>query len=89
MFLRVIVSPTSHLKIACSYAHMYALMDHFMGTAATWVPSGGGASRYGVYLPPSESCFICRVDTCYIPRPRHALVSTHNAKEIDWLDLVQ
>lgn len=30
----------------CSYAHLFAIWDHVCGTAAAWVPSGGGASRY-------------------------------------------
>lgn len=36
----------SHRSFLSSYAHLYALKDHLMGTAAVWVPSGGGAKRY-------------------------------------------
>eukprot|EP00903_Cladosiphon_okamuranus_P011813 g11101.t1 len=33
------------VKVLQSYAHLYAIKDRLMGTAATWVPSGGGASK--------------------------------------------
>lgn len=46
------------LCLFCSYAHLSALMDNLMGTAAAWVPSGGGASRC-VCVTVFLCCFRC------------------------------
>ncbi|CAM9512815.1 unnamed protein product [Ectocarpus fasciculatus] len=33
------------VRVIQCYAHLFALKDRLLGTAAAWIPSGGGASR--------------------------------------------
>lgn len=45
-------SPSDVSQIQTSYAYVFAIKDSVFGTAASWVPSGGGASqRYYIILP--------------------------------------
>ncbi|CAM9712879.1 unnamed protein product, partial [Hapterophycus canaliculatus] len=32
--------PVHRVRVIQCYAHLYALKDHLMGTAAAWIPSG-------------------------------------------------